>query len=96
MQNPWSAIIPMLLGVLRLSVALLVCVAQHERGARHSTVAAIARQLVVSFREERTYGGFHVPDPKELDAFRSALPTPTHVRLDERISQTLTGCSAVG
>ena len=79
-ETPWSPIIPILRGVLRLSVALLECVAQHERGTRQSTVAAIAHRLVVSFGEKRTYGGLPCP---RLNGPRSALSTPTHVRLEE-------------
>ena len=78
-RTPWPAspaIYPMLQGVLRLSVALLASVAQHERGARQLTVAAITRQLVVSFREERTYGGLPCPRPLDSTVFARRCPSP--------------------
>lgn len=94
-RSPWSAISPMLHGVLRLSVALLACVVQHERGARLLTVAAIANQLVFSFREERTYGGLPCP---RLDGLRSVLPPPRTCdsKRDLSCSYWTTGRTMVG
>ena len=95
-RTPWPAspaIYPMLQGVLRLSVALLASVAQHERGARQLTVAAITRQLVVSFREERTYGALPCP---RLDGLRSVAATPTHVRLEEGSLELLLDAGMLG
>lgn len=61
---------------LRLSVALLVCVAQHERGVGQSTVAAITHHFVVSFGEERTYGGLPCPRPLDSTVLARRCPPP--------------------
>ena len=74
-------------------MALLASVAQHERGARQLTVAAITRQLVVSFREERTYGALPCP---RLDGLRSVAATPTHVRLEEGSLELLLDAGMLG
>ena len=92
-RTPSPAIYPMLHGVLRLSVALLASVAQHERGARQLTVAAITHQLVVSFREERTYGALPCP---RLDGLRSVAATLTHVRLEEGSLELLLDAGMLG
>ena len=94
-RTPWHPIYPVLHGVLRLSVALLASAAKHERGARQLTVAAIAHQLVVSFREERTYGGLPCP---RLDGLRSVLPPPRTCDSKKDLSNSywMMRCSAAG